>query len=338
MKGHLHVITADQQAQRQRVHLATGFDITGTIDSNIVSQALSTPSSWRSLSHFLDDIGTSVFDDALPDLPAKSVAALMASCDLASTGGGDSDSVLCAFSARIVRQESRTETMMVLGRQAAHVTKLMDTRTYLRTERRAKAAAVEFDQMITSNKVWDAPEELEGIPPDSIVAEGELLISDKHWELPHDLRLCKARFVGMGKVLLNKHMRVIKRSGDSLRAPLASLMGARFAHARAIALGRTPETIDFLSAYLQIPLGVEEPYYIIILAEVIDILPTEYQSQFRSLRKPVCRIRMGLYAIQRAGFDFIFAFILWLWWSKWVQMEEDPPVLYLWHLDSIRKS
>ena len=56
-------------------------------------------------------------------------------------------------------------------------------------------------------------------------------------------------------VLFNKFMWVLRRCGDSLWAPVSSLMGARFVQARALACGRECETIDLLSAYLQVRLG-----------------------------------------------------------------------------------
>ena len=141
----------------------------------------------------------------------------------------------------------------------------------------------------------------------------------------------KARFVAMCNVLFTKRMRVIRGSGDSLWAPVASLMGARFVQARAMALGREAETIDLLSAYLQIQLGGTVPYYIIGLADIIDVLPEEHRAMFRGLKMRVCRLWQALYGLKRAGYDFITAFILWLRWNKWLQMEEEPAVLYLWH-------
>ena len=77
----------------------------------------------------------------------------------------------------------------------------------------------------------------------------------------------------MGNILFNKWMRVRTTHSESLWAPVSSLMGARFVLARATALGRECETIDLLTAYLQVLLGGSDPYYIIIPAEGIDILP-----------------------------------------------------------------
>lgn len=185
-----------------------------------------------------------------------------------------------------------------------------------------------------TNKAWGPTEELELIPEDAIVVKGKLLMSLKHWELHEALHEWKARFVGMGNILFRKRMRVIRGSGESLWAPVASLMGARFVQSRSLAPEREAATIDLLSAYLQIQLGGKVPYYIILPSEVMDILPEELRSRCRGIRMPVCRLWQALYGLKRAGFDFITAFILWLRWNKWLQMEKEPAVLYLWRTES----
>ena len=99
-------------------------------------------------------------------------------------------------------------------------------------------------------------------------------------------------------------------------------------------MGRECETIDLLSAYLQIMLGGDIEYYIIIPADVIDILPQHLKDQFLGLGMPVCRLMRAIYGLQRAGSDFIHAFSQWLSWNQWASMEEEPAVMYLWHAES----
>ena len=288
------------------------------------STPFSTPRSWTS------DGST----DAPPDLSTAAVAALSAGI-LGHTEEPELlQSTLQAFATQILSEPRHAEVLHLLGRQAAHVTKLLDTKSSLKTETGIQAATMEFKRMLIDNNVWDPPQELESVPEAAIIVKGKLLISMKHSELPTELQICKARFVAMGNILFNKRMRVLRRHTQSLWAPVASLMGARFVHSRALALGRDCETIDLLSAYLQILLGGGDPYFIIIPAEVIDILPEEFQAQFRSLKMPVCRLRRAIYGLMRSGFDFITAFILWLRWNAWSQMEEEPAVLYKWHTET----
>ena len=72
-----------------------------------------------------------------------------------------------------------SEVLYVLGRQAAQVTQLMDTKAYLKTSRGAQAARKEFRKML-DNQVWFSPQELESIPTTARVVKGKLLISEKN--------------------------------------------------------------------------------------------------------------------------------------------------------------
>ena len=137
--------------------------------------------------------------------------------------------------------------LYVLGRQAAQVTQLMVTKAYLKTSRGVQAASKEVQNML-GNQVWLSPQELESIPTTARVVKGKLLISEKNWEMPQALHECISRFVGMGNILFDKRMRVLRCSSDSLWAPVASLAGDRFVQARSLPMGRETETIDLLSA------------------------------------------------------------------------------------------
>ena len=107
-----------------------------------------------------------------------------------------------------LRVHEMAEVSSILGCQAAHVTKPLDTKAQLKTERGIQAARKEFKRMMSENHVWDLPQDLTSVADNAIIVKGKLLISLKHDKLPAALQLIKARFVGMGNSLFNKSMRV----------------------------------------------------------------------------------------------------------------------------------
>jgi hypothetical protein len=117
-----------------------------------------------------------------PDMSAAEAALFATGPESTCTANVATDSTLRAFSSQILKEESDAEICSILGRQAAHVTKLLDTQTQLKTERGAQAATGEFKRMIEENHVWDDPQELTSVPDNAIVVKGKLLLSIKHDE------------------------------------------------------------------------------------------------------------------------------------------------------------
>lgn len=148
--------------------------------------------------------------------------------------------------------------------------------------------------------MWRDPVEHSSVEDNAVLVKGKLLTYMKHAEDSEDEQVLKARFVGLGNVLYNKRMRpraYVK--GNDFWAPVSSLAGARLVQIRGAAHRRLCESIDPITAYLQISLGGAEPYYIILEAAVLGILEPEDYAKFRQLEEPCCRLERALYGVGR---------------------------------------
>ena len=213
------------------------------------------------------------------------------------------------------------------GRRRAHLTKLMDTNEYIKTERGAAAVRAEFANMLANN-VWDpAPVAHQDIEDNALVVSGKMLISEKNWEMNPGDRVCKGRFVAQGCILLNKDGTRFQDPEDYW-APTATLAGARLVTAHAVAQGRIPQTIDLKAAYLQAELRDERPYYLKINPKVIEILPDAMRNAYTQIPKPLVRLRRALYGLPRSGHDFIMTFREHLTSVGWAPIEGDIALLY----------
>eukprot|EP00972_Heterocapsa_arctica_P103272 15217832-Heterocapsa_arctica.AAC.1 len=113
-----------------------------------------------------------------------------------------------------------------------------------------------------------------------------MLLDIKHWE-DAALRKFKARMVGLGNVIFDKFMRVV-RTADlaDFWAPVASLTGVRVVEARAAAHRRRTTGIDLTAAYTQIPMGGSRFYYVLLPQVVYQVMNEADALRYRGFKMP----------------------------------------------------
>lgn len=192
------------------------------------------------------------------------------------------------FLAAMNRPPSRGEVNRALGRQRSFVTKLLNTREALNTDEGQNAARSEVRKM-KEMTVWNPPVERSSIENDAVVVHTKLLVSIKHMEEQRTKWIWKARFVALGNLLYDKWMR-----------PRPYLRAGEYWVP--VAYRRLAESIDLVTAYLQIFLGGNVPHYIVLESIVLNILLEEDVKEFRGLSEPFCRLERALYGLGRARF------------------------------------
>ena len=150
---------------------------------------------------------------------------------------------------------SDEEVKLIVGRLAAHITKLMNTKQMLLQERGRAAAQSELGRIKNMN-VYDPPVEMELCDEDAIFVRLNLLISIKFWELGEANHKAKARLVAMGNRLFNRWTKeILNAAKEDYWSATFSMFGTRLVYSKATCGRRRPEGIDLLVAYLQVRLG-----------------------------------------------------------------------------------
>ena len=85
-----------------------------------------------------------------------------------------------------------------------------------------------------------------------------------------------------------------------------------------------------VSAYTQVELGGDIPYYMIIPAELVAILDPEVKVIYLKMKRPVVELGAAVYGLGRSGGDFIHTFGGWLNINQWYTVPEETALHVYW--------
>ncbi len=205
----------------------------------------------------------------------------------------------------------------------------MVVRTMTKLERQSDKGVAAWQKEVGSfvkNAAWQPiPEEWDDLPEDCVIIPSIALSGVKHAEKGEGEWKYKARLVGNGAAAQHKSGAKFVET-DSAWAPVSSLEGARCVMSLAVTERWPLESIDLVSAYLQVMLNAKVPHYLRLPQFVIDLLPEASREAAAALRRPMWKLDRAMYGIIRSGGECISVALACLDRAGWEPTPAHPAV------------
>ena len=238
------------------------------------------------------------------------------------------------FRAEALFQPSLEEAMF--GPREARVTKVLNLGEARKRPGYQAAMSKEVGRFLQF-KSWGRPVPRCSVPGHAKIHRAKPIYGVKHWELPEEEQVDKARLIVQGNIRVTKEGKILlekwfKRKGDYW-APVSSMSGLRLVVSCSVIQELELETIDLDSGYLQTETE-QADYYIELDQAIMDSLEEDWQRAIREAAaldpegKVLFPVHGNIYGDPGAGTSFITAFQAAIVDCGWTRCGGDPAIFY----------